>query len=74
MLVPDRGEPTTKIGLLISSCISAFFGSRTVILRLRWLRSSDGLSSHPEAASDPATEIRKSGFEALVDGNGLGSY
>jgi hypothetical protein len=26
MLVPDRDEPTTKIGLLISSCISAFFG------------------------------------------------
>ena len=27
MLVPDRGEPTTKIGLLISSCISAFLES-----------------------------------------------
>jgi hypothetical protein len=27
MLVPDRGEPTTKIGLLISSCIQRFLGA-----------------------------------------------
>src|SRR5438093_10013419 len=62
MLVPDRGEPTTKIGLLISLCISAFL-RRNVNLRLRWPRCSDGLSAHPEAAADPTAEIGECGFQ-----------
>src|SRR6476659_2958836 len=57
MLVPDRGEPTTKIGLLICSSISGF-STRNVILRLRWPQCSDRLSANPETSSSPLNRVR----------------
>jgi len=42
ILVPDRGEPTRKIGLLISSCISGFVESHTAILLLQYSKFGYG--------------------------------
>lgn len=63
MLVPDRGDPTIKIGFAGSLRMVVFqVCCRTLITVV----TLEGLSTHPEAASDPAREIRKSGSKVLL--------
>ena len=63
MLVPDRGDPTMKIGLA---------GLRRIVLfRLCWPTllvrlGFRGPSPHPKAAAFPPSQIRKGGLELLA--------